>query len=77
MAIQVETTYFLSDWSYRRDYIQLMRSMRRVNAGHVRMGPGEYVNVIKQNLLQLLFFFFGREGADISVLIWPAQEYWL
>ena len=69
MVIRVETPYSLSDWPCRRDNIQLMRSMRGANVGHVRVGPSEYVNVTKQNLLQLFFFLFGREGADISVFI--------
>ena len=76
MAIRVQMPYSLSDWPGKRDNIQLIRSMRGVNAGHVRVGPGEYVNVTKQNLPQLLFFLFGSEGADISVFIRPAQEYW-
>ena len=54
-----------------------MRSMREANVDYVRVGPGEYVNVSKKNLPQLFSFLFGCEGADISVLIWPAQEYWL
>ena len=76
MAIQVETPYSLYDWPGRRDNIQLMRNMRGANAGHVRVGPGEYVNVTKQNLPQLFFFLFRCEGADIGVFIQLAQEYW-
>ena len=76
MAIQVETPNSLSDWLGRRDNIQLMRSMHGVNVGHVRVGSGEYVNVTKQNLSQLFIFLLGRVGADISVFIRPAQEYW-
>ena len=75
MAIRVETPYSLSDWPGRWDDIQLMGSMRGANVGHIRMGPGEYVNVTKQNLPQLFFFLFRQEGADISVFIRPAQEY--
>ena len=75
MAIQVETPYSLFDWPGRRDDIQLMRSMRRANADHVRVGPGEYVNVTKKNLSQLFFFLFRQEGDDISVFIRPTQDY--
>ena len=72
MAIQVETPYSLFDWLGRRDNIQLMRSMRGVNASHVRVGSGKYFNVTKKNLLQLFFFLLGHEGDDISVFIRPA-----
>ena len=72
MAIRVEKPYSLSDWPGRRDDIHLMRSMRGANVGHVQVGPGEYVNVTKQNLPQFFFFLFRHEGADIRVFIWPA-----
>ena len=55
-----------------------MGSMCGANVGYARVGPGEYVNVTKKNLSQLFFFLIrqeGQEGADISVFIWPAQEY--
>ena len=71
----METPYSLSDRPGRQDDIQLMRSMRGANASHVRMGPGEYIDVIKKNLPQLFFLLFGQKGADISVFIRPAQEY--
>ena len=51
-----------------------MRSMCGANAGHVRMGPGEYVNVTKKNLPQLFLFLFRQEGVDISVFIRPAKS---
>ena len=51
MAVRVEMPYSLFDRLGRRDDIQLMRSMRGDNACHVRMGPSEYINVIKQNPL--------------------------
>ena len=75
MSIMVETPYSLSDWPGRRDDIQLMGSMRGANAGHVRVGSGEYVNVTKQDLPQLFFFLVRQEGANISEFIRPAQGY--
>ena len=72
MAIRVETPYSLYDWPGRRDDIQLMKSMRGANVGHVRIGLSEYVNVSNQNLPQLFFFPFRQEGADIGVFIRPA-----
>ena len=71
----METPYSLSDRPGKRDDIQLMRSMRGANANHVRVGPGEYIDVTKKNLPQLFFLLSGQEGADISVFIRPAQEY--
>ena len=71
----METPYSLFDRPGRRDYIKLMRSMRGANASHVRVGPGQYINVTKKNLVQLFFLLFGQEGADISVFIRPSQEY--
>ena len=75
MAIRVETPYSLSDWFDIRDDIKLVRSMRGANADRVQMGPGKRVNATKQNLPQLFFLLFIQEGAEISVLIRPTQEY--
>ena len=71
----METPYSLSDQPGRRDDIHLMRSMRGANASHVRVGPGEYIDVTKKNLPQSFFLLFRQEGANVSVFIWPAQEY--
>ena len=71
----METPYSLSDRPGRRDDIQLMRSMHGANASHVRVGPGEYIDVTKQNLSQSFFLLSGQKGANVSVFIWPAQEY--
>ena len=58
MAIRVKTPYSLSNWSGRRGNIQFMGSMHGTNVGHVRVGPGKYINITEQNLLQLFFFLF-------------------
>ena len=71
----METPYSFSDRPGRRDDIQLMRNMRGVNACYVRVGPGEYIDVTKQNLPQSFFLLSGQEGANISVFIRPTQEY--
>ena len=71
----METPYPLSDRPGRWDDIQLMRSMRKANVSHVRVGPGEYIDVTKKNLPQSFFLLSGQEGANKSVFIWPAQEY--
>ena len=75
MSVRVEVPYAFYDWPGRWDDIQPMRSMRGVNASHVQVGPSEYINVTKQDLPQSLFLFLGHEGANISVLIRPAEEY--
>ena len=71
----METPSSLSDRPGRRDDIHLMRSMHKANASHVRVGPGEYIDVTKQNLPYSFFLLYGQEGANISVFIRPAQEY--
>ena len=68
----METPYSLSDLPSRRDDIHLMRSMHGANYSHVQVGPGKYIDVIKQNLPQLFFILSGQEGADISAFIRPA-----
>ena len=75
MSVRVEAPYSLSDRPGRQCDIQPMRSMRGANANHVRVGPGKYINVTKQNLPQTFFLFPGQEEANISVLIRPAQGY--
>ena len=75
MSVRIEAPYSLSDRPGRRDDIQPMRSMRGADASHVRVGPGEYINITKQDLSQSFFLFPGHEGANISVLIRPAQGY--
>ena len=75
MSVWVATPYSLSDRPSRQDNIHPMRSMRGVNASHVRVGPSEYINITKQDLPQSFFLFPRQEGADISVLIRTAQGY--
>ena len=51
-----------------------MGSMCGADASHVRVGPGEYIDVTKKNMLQLFFLFFGQEGANISVFFGPLRS---
>ena len=71
----MKTPYSLSDRPGRQGDIQLMRSMRGANASHVRVGSGEYIDVIKQNISQSFSLLSGQERANISVFIRPAHEY--